>query len=520
MRKTKLVLILSIFISVFFITGCDMDEVISELDKDPQKVINRIEKNSERLPSEDSKKDWTIMIYGSCDIEPQLEKALLQELVEMVNIGNADGKIHLVAQIDFRNAKYIKSKRYFIKPNELHVRGEFSNFNMGDPRTFEDFLKWAMSYRSEKKMLYVLGHGTGWISVSGPGSITDGLRNVVSTRDPVLSGVDTSKLIKPEDLYPVDMYPASRSFAYDHTQEDSLTLKEASAVFDRVLRGNRIDVLAFRSCLMNQLETAYEFSKYFDYYVSTQTSQLGVAQGILTSIMGVNNIGLDTTVLKAVRNSSEPVSARDMAKNMYTSVKNTNTKIISSVGEGFAFSAQCLDLRMLRRALEPMKEFSYILRQNLVDGRTKRAFKNMLFSARAQSVKFGGLFAGMYNEQNEEEDYEYIDLGMFMRNISVYNDPNINGATLETLRDLSQTIRATLDRACVEKYSSGYNFGGITSGGVTSIFMFPENEKLMRAYAVLMASKYAQLDFTEETGWDTVLNLLYTPGRNNKPVNY
>ena len=60
----------------------------------------------------------------------------------------------------------------------------------------------------------------------------------------------------------------------------------------------------------------------------------------------------------------------------------------------------------------------------------------------------------------------------------------------------------------------------LTSGGVTSIFMFPENEKLMRAYAVLMASKYAQLDFTEETGWDTVLNLLYTPGRNNKPVNY
>ncbi|MCK9223730.1 MAG: clostripain-related cysteine peptidase [Candidatus Muirbacterium halophilum] len=520
MKKTKIFMLLSIFILAFLVSGCDIKEVIAELDKDPQKVINRIEQNSERLPSESYKKDWTIMIYGSCDIEPQLEKALLQELVEMVNIGNANDKIHLVAQIDFRNAKYIKSKRYFIKKNELHVRGEFSNFNMGDPKTFEDFLKWGMSYKSEKTMLYVLGHGTGWISLAGPGAITDGLRNIAATRDPAFSDVNTSKLLKTKDLYPTEMYPSTRSFAYDHTQDDSLTLKEASSVFDRVLRGKRIDVLAFRSCLMNQLETAYEFSKHFDYFVTTQTSQLGVAQGIMTSILGVNNIGLDATVLRAVKDSDTPISSREMAKNMFTSVKNTNVKIIESVGEGFAFSAQCLDLRMLRRAVEPMKEFTYIINRNLANPRTGSSFRNMLFSARAQSVKFGGLFAGMYNEQNEEEDYEYMDLGMFMRNISLYNDNNINGATMETLKELSQNVRATLDRACVDKYTSGYDFGGITSGGVTSIFMFPESEKLEKVYSQLISSKYAELDFSIETGWDKVLNRLYSSQRKDGYINY
>ncbi|MFW5781903.1 MAG: clostripain-related cysteine peptidase, partial [Candidatus Muiribacteriaceae bacterium] len=536
MKKIRLMLLMVVFMIGLVMTGCDMEAVIDEIDKDPQKVIDKIEKESGTLPEESETKEWAIMIYGSVDIEPQLEKALLQELVEMVNIGNCDGDIHMVAQIDFRNAKWIPSKRYYIRKDEMIVRGSYPNMNMGDPRTFQEFMRWAMEYPAKHRMLYVLGHGTGWISLSGPGSITEGLRGLdlsrrdqldtLSRRDQLdtlsrrdqLDSVDMSALRTTESFYPSVLYPSkeqplsrsrdTRSFAYDHTQEDCLTLVESSRVLDRVLGGRKIDVLAFRSCLMNQLETAYQFSKHFDYLVATQTSQFGVAEGIATAIMGVNNIGFDPTVLRALKNASGRVSPRDMARNMFTSIKNTNYKIVENVPE-LGFSAQAIDLRAIRRALNPLTELTYVLRANLLHSDTERDITRMLMTARANSVKFGGLFEGMYDKNDPESDYEYIDLGMFMNNIAGMNT-SLDPLLRRQIRDNAQQVEALLQRALIDRYSNIYDFDGVRSGGVTSIFMFPgSNDSLVKAYYKLMADKYRALDFNRETGWHDLLNHYY-----------
>ncbi len=508
MKKFNILLLALMLLTVFTITGCDWQQVLEELDKNPQKVIDKTEKERGPLEEESQMKDWAIMIYGSLDIEPQLEKALLQELLEITKLGNLDGKIHLLAQIDFRNAKYIPSKRYYIRKNELVVRGKMNNMNMGDPRTFEDFLNWSMQYPAKKRMLYILGHGTGWISVEGPGSIVENLRQ--NTRSSVNDAYDR--------LYPSSLYQTKekmtrrggRSFAYDHGSKDCLTLKEAGRVLDRVLHGDKIDILAFRSCLMNQLETAYEFSKHFNYMVASQTSQFGVAEGIMTTVMGVNNIGFDPTVLEYIKRSGSNISPRDLAREMFVSIKNTNKKIIDNV-QDMAFSAQCLDLRALNRAVQPFKELSQLLKANLRNYDTRDFTLKLLTSSRDQAVKFGGLFEGIYTEDSGDSEYEYVDLGTFMRNMSFYDgmDSYKHGLLLSNIRDLSQAVRANLDRACIDKFSSALAFNGERSGGVTSIFMFPAKEKLTKIYFKLMEDKYRALDFNRETGWNTVLNEYY-----------
>jgi uncharacterized protein YgiM (DUF1202 family) len=451
------------------------------------------------------------MIYGSLNIEPQLEKALLQELLDMVQVEDANGKVHLIAQIDFRNAKYIPSKRYYIRKNELVVRGSYPNMNMGNPKTLEDFMRWAMQYPARNRMLYVLGHGTGWISVEGPGSITDGLRSMATTRSNVANQIDTSLLRTPESFYPSSLYPSkaqpkTRSYAYDHTQKDSINLEESTQVFDRVLGNQKIDVLAFRSCLMNQIETAYQFSKHFDYLVASQTSQYGVAQGILTAIMGINNIGFDTTFLRQVRDNHS-VTPEQMTRNMFTSIKNTNLKIIQNV-DNLELSVQALDLRALRRAVPSIKELGYSIRRNLENSRTRREMIDLLSAARSHTEKFGGIFEGVYTKDSGDYEYEYIDLAMFMRNMAAGGSNNLD---MFAIRDHAQRTQAMLTRAELAKFASGHNFEGVQGGGVTSIFMFPNNnERLVNAYNRLMADKYARLDFNRDTQWNEVLNQYYS----------
>ncbi|MGM0607068.1 MAG: clostripain-related cysteine peptidase [Candidatus Muiribacteriota bacterium] len=510
MQKVKKMLMLSmLFVFIFLITGCD--DVVAQLDKDPQRVIDKIEKNHGPLSQESENREWAVMIYGSLDIEPQLEKAMLQELIDMVEIGDADGKAHLIAQIDFRNAKYIPSKRYYIRENELVVRGEFPNKNMGDPRTFEDFLNWALEYPADNRMLFVLGHGTGWISVDGPDSITADIARMGVRRNSGINNIDISNLRTPESFYPPSLYKSKqnprRSFAYDHTQEDCISLNQSTSVLDRVLGNDRIDIIAFRSCLMNQVETAYQFAKHFDYFVGSQTSQYGVAEGILTTVMGISNLGFDTAFLSRLKDSSRPVSPEQMAKHMYSSIKNTNKKIIQNVSD-LELTAECIDLRALRRAVPSLNELGYIIRKNLENSRTRDEMVAMLTEARGNSEKFGGLFQGVYTENSGDYEYEYIDLGMFMKYLASFRSNNI---AMHTIRDHAQRVQAMIDRAGLAQYASNHNFNGVRGGGVTSIFMFPNsNEKLVKIYNRLMSDKYAQLDFNRDSEWNKMLDVYYS----------
>ncbi|MDD5090080.1 MAG: clostripain-related cysteine peptidase [Candidatus Wallbacteria bacterium] len=422
------------------------------------KKIQKMEKSSQALSDESQTKDWSIMIYGCLDAEEGIESGFLKEFYQIAGFGNAQGKAHIAAQLDFRTASKRETSRYYLKKDELHVRGKFANVNTGNPETLSSFLAWAMQYPANHRMLFILGHGTGWMSLVGPGSITAG--NIVPGQQ--------------------------KSFGYDHGSEDCLTLTEAGAIFEQVLGSKKIDILAFRSCLMNQVETALQLEPFFNYFVASQSSQVTINEGFLTTILGVEG-GFETDILQCI--ASGDASPVKTARAMYTSLLKTNTKITDLAKMDFEIA--CLDLPKLKQAVSMIKP---VFAQLSTDLKTKpETTKELLASARKDTPKFGGMFEGMYT--TKPDDYEYIDLGVLLAGLGAKG----------FMPEETAACCAAIEEAVIAKRNGSDRAGSFA----TAIFMFPTHEKLTPLYQKLIEGFYAKLDFCTQTSWDEVLHAYY-----------
>jgi hypothetical protein len=182
--------------------------------------------------------EWTFLVYldGDNDLEPYT----IQNVNRMEQVGSTD-KVNILVQIDripgydSSNGDWTGTRRYYITkdsdPNTINslMISDLGEVNMGDPKEFIDFAKWAMSDYPAKHYAFVfMNHGGGW-------KVAPDRTSLQQRRSPI------------------------KAICWDDTSGDTLYMKE---VKDGLLSirdtKEAIDLVGFDACLMAMVEVAYE----------------------------------------------------------------------------------------------------------------------------------------------------------------------------------------------------------------------------------------------------------------------
>lgn len=440
-RKILSVLILTLVI--LFLTGCS--------------ALDKYVKDMEVQPEESQIKPWTIMLYVAADLDKDLAKMLLEEVEAVLKVGST-GNAHVVAQIDYEGKK-AEAERYYVYRKKLARRAKLGKINMGDPGTLESFLEWGMSYPSEKKALIVMGRGTGWISL-----------NQVK----------------------------SRSFAYSDTENDSITLFQAKEVFEKVLNGKKIDVLAFNSGFMNQLEVAYQLKDYAKYMVAAETDMPGIGfdySMFLHPLKEKNTDALEFSKQVFVSGQAKHLfmvkRANDILKKIKDNYHNwdSNDHYVPEIPEKIckkiinsSYQIALIDMQEVENFGQKVSTF--VDSMTSLSDENREEFKYAIDFARKNSAGFAPLFSELNGKK------EYIDMNDFL--LELYNkvkNEEVSQNIVVAVEALYKVVLDTYYRGDNVKYS------------MTSVY-FPENFEI---YDRILGNIYSNLDWTQDTGWNKFL---------------
>ncbi len=188
-----------------------------------------------------SEKEWTIMVFLNAD--NNLESFGFMDMQEMEKVGSTKD-VNVVVQFDPispRGSQRVlveKSTKPYSKTNEYHstVLEEMPEQDMGDYKTFVDFVVWGMrSFPAKKYAVVFWNHGSGW------------------SKDAPLS---------------------AKSISYDDTSMTHMTTGQIAQSMAEIqaLTARRVDVVAFDACLMAMFEIADSVSEYSDFFVASEAN--------------------------------------------------------------------------------------------------------------------------------------------------------------------------------------------------------------------------------------------------------
>lgn len=490
----KKLLFVSILVCCVFLTGCTDESV--------KKFLLNKEAVSQSVPAESEHKEWLIMIYGAIDMkETVLVKAFAKEIDDILKADNAAKNAHIVAQLDFPHILR-DGKRYYISDNKLQVRQKYVNMNTGDPRTFRDFLEWANGYKADKKALIIFGHGTGWISVNGPDGILAG--TVAPSRN-----MDFSYLFDKDNAVTED-----RSFAYDDGADDSISLNEMSSVMSKVFPNKGLDIVAFRSCLMNDIETLYQFAPYTKYVIATQTTQLGM-DPTFGKLFGA---GLGTSFIKKTINAAP--SVEEMTQAICTDICHANKTIIDKMNNiskdtKFTFQISAMNTARVEEFVDEFSRFTAEMKDFMRS--SPSLAQRMLTSARKKAIKNGGLFGSLYLVT--PDDYEYVDLNTLLLGMNNFSS-DLYGNETASLRSSISRLSQLLDRSSLISFDNYVDYIMIDSEYDTESHMVKSsiqnskphvsitlmNPSMMQVWDKYLRNSYSTLEFNKKTGWNEIAN--------------
>lgn len=216
MKKKVLNLVAIISLCMFFLVGCEED-VVSSLDGN---------KTSEN-------KGWSVFMYlCGTDLESDENGAASSNIDEILQ-ASLDSNIKYYIQTGGTNnwedsrINPEKSQRFIVENGDLLLVDEFELQNMGEEKTFEDFLRYGLeNYSSDKNAVIIWNHGGG-----------------------SMSGV-----------------------AFDERFNfDSLKLSEMSEAFENV--NSKFEFVGFDCCLMSTIETALTLKPYANYMIASEETE-------------------------------------------------------------------------------------------------------------------------------------------------------------------------------------------------------------------------------------------------------
>ncbi|OQA05449.1 MAG: Clostripain precursor [bacterium ADurb.Bin374] len=196
--------------------------------------------------------EWTVLLYiVNDDKDTTMENANMRSIQAMTRSGPPAGcEIVVIDDLApkagspfggiFGGNKESGASIYTVQKGSVNVEDKLGEVNMGSPYVLWSFLKKAAErHPARNYALIINSHGSGIFSWRGTGGTSS---------------------MKPGA---VDFDPDSRFVAYDHTDNDCLTVFEIVAVLDafktRLNRNRPLSVLAFDACLPGSIEAVYQF---------------------------------------------------------------------------------------------------------------------------------------------------------------------------------------------------------------------------------------------------------------------
>ena len=356
-------------------------------------------------------RDWTALVYMAADND--LAQWADSDLVEMESIGSNDD-VTILVQVD---KPYIGARRLLIGNGTSYELQDLGITDMCDWQTLSDFLEWGiLTYPADKYFVILWDHGTGWTLMPRRSFGSDwSSGNQLS-----ISNGDFKKAI---------------STAYNYT-------------------GEKINLLAFDACLMQQIEVAFEIRDYAKIFLATQT--ICPIQGFRYDIIfeelctspGINEIELAKSIV-------------DINVENYTDIQPV------------VYSAINLE------KLNKLKECSSILISSLVKNSPNQSIIDL--RENVQTIPAMGLIPHPNNE--------YVDMGDFITGLYGI----ISGTEIE------QLVNA-YNNTIVKSDYWGNNFSKTT--GLT--IYFPPDYRLFKQ----LLNYYINLTWTQSL-WLQFLNWFY-----------
>lgn len=174
-------------------------------------------------------REWTALVYMVADND--LAQWADSDLVEMETVGSNDDFAILV-QVD---KPIIGARRLLVNQGDSQELQDLGIIDMCDWRTLGGFLSWGIqNYPADKYVAILWDHGTGWT------------------------------------LMP------KRTFGHDWSSGNQLSISKGdlhraiSSAYDYT--GQKVHLLAFDACLMQQLEVAFEIKDYGEILLASQTT--------------------------------------------------------------------------------------------------------------------------------------------------------------------------------------------------------------------------------------------------------
>lgn len=336
------------------------------------------------------KKPWTIIIYMAADND--LHYFAWKNLKQMEQIGSNEN-INIIVQLNtpgFLNS----TKRFIIKKGRrILVQDDNSpqqKLNSGSPQTLIDCCSWAVShYPAEEYALFFWNHGSAAIDPNFSRTINPCDLFYLNPTDNKLEidrGISYLTLLSQIAMHYVPS-EGKRGICFDDTYKSYISnsdldfaLKEIQT---KILRGQKMGLIAFDACLMSMIEISSIVKKYAKYMSSSQEVEYGT---------GLNyELTLSPFLCKIL-------SPKEFAQQIVIAYEQAYQKIIND----YTYSA--LDLSLSDQLEQNINYVAKLLHLAL-SNQTSRSVSDMI--RKCKSTQYCTCF----------DEPSYIDIGHFYMNI-------------------------------------------------------------------------------------------------------
>jgi hypothetical protein len=195
------------------------------------------------------KRPWTVLVYLNGD--NNLNPTMLNE-IELIERAGSSNDVNVVVQYDGTKEK--DSKRFLARPGrgtkDSVIFAQDVEYDMGSTATLADFLAWGIeNFPSDKIALVVFGHGRGILNI------------------PQQDGAKFGKS---------NSHAMTLASSPDETSGSHMEEADVAEAIGKVLaekrKGRKLDLFAYNSCLMGNIEVLREIATVADYMLASEYS--------------------------------------------------------------------------------------------------------------------------------------------------------------------------------------------------------------------------------------------------------
>lgn len=210
---------------------------------------------------------WTVMVYMNAG-DTSLDKAAIDDFKEMATVRD-DQSVNVVVQLDrghgITSPRWTGTARFLIREKEQPVVDENENqllyvkssMNMADSATLKGFVRWSVSNFPAKRYALVM-----WCHGAGYRDMTPAASNATPVEE------KTKKKMAPAGATP----QPTKSCSFDEGRQlyNAELARAVRQALDELAPGRKLDLLAFDSCLMGMIETAYAMQPIADVLIGSE----------------------------------------------------------------------------------------------------------------------------------------------------------------------------------------------------------------------------------------------------------